>query len=157
MTDWPTTKRVGPLILGSVLQPLAGRPLLAHVIDTADRLTLDHHVHRPDRGPAFAAVGKYNEFDQLRVAGVRAADLKGYQYSRDDVDAYAVESQKRAKAAWDDGRFAKSVITVRDQNGIPILVENRVVNVGMGIYQQMCHRGALGRDDHGSRRGRATR
>ena len=36
---------------------------------------------------AFAGVGKDNEFDQLRVAGVRAADLKGYQYSRDDVDA----------------------------------------------------------------------
>jgi proteasome alpha subunit len=36
---------------------------------------------------AFAGVGKYNEFDQLRVAGVRTADLKGYQYSRDDVDA----------------------------------------------------------------------
>ena len=36
---------------------------------------------------AFAGVGKYNEFDQLRVAGVRAADLKGYQFSRDDVDA----------------------------------------------------------------------
>ena len=36
---------------------------------------------------AFAGVGKYNEFDQLRVAGVRAADLKGYQYSREDVDA----------------------------------------------------------------------
>lgn len=36
---------------------------------------------------AFAGAGKYNEFDQLRVAGVRAADLKGFQYSRDDVDA----------------------------------------------------------------------
>jgi len=36
---------------------------------------------------AFAGVGKYDEFDQLRVAGVRAADLKGFQYSRDDVDA----------------------------------------------------------------------
>ena len=36
---------------------------------------------------AFAGVGRYNEFDQLRVAGVRAADLKGFQYSRDDVDA----------------------------------------------------------------------
>jgi proteasome alpha subunit len=35
----------------------------------------------------FAGVGRYNEFDQLRVAGVRAADLKGFQYSRDDVDA----------------------------------------------------------------------
>lgn len=35
----------------------------------------------------FAGVGKYNEFDQLRVAGVRHADTKGYAYSRDDVDA----------------------------------------------------------------------
>ena len=34
---------------------------------------------------AFAAVGKYNEFEQLRVAGIRLADMKGYQYARDDV------------------------------------------------------------------------
>lgn len=36
---------------------------------------------------AFAGVGKYNEFDTLRVAGVRHADMKGYAYSREDVDA----------------------------------------------------------------------
>ena len=42
---------------------------------------------------AFAGVGKYNEFDQLRVAGVRAADIKGYQYSRDDVDARSLANQ----------------------------------------------------------------
>ena len=36
---------------------------------------------------AFAGVGKYNEFDSLRIAGVRHADLKGFQYSREDVDA----------------------------------------------------------------------
>ena len=36
---------------------------------------------------AFAGVGKYNEFDQLRIAGIRHADLKGYSYSREDVDA----------------------------------------------------------------------
>src|ERR1700722_1063520 len=36
---------------------------------------------------AFAGVGKYNEFDQLRDAGIRNADTKGYAYSRDDVDA----------------------------------------------------------------------
>ena len=42
---------------------------------------------------AFAGVGKYNEFDQLRVAGVRAADLKGYQFSRDDVDARSLANQ----------------------------------------------------------------
>jgi acetyl-CoA C-acetyltransferase len=43
------------------------------------------------------------------------ATLDGY--SRDDVDAYAVESQRRAARAWDEGRFARSVITVRDQAG----------------------------------------
>ena len=42
---------------------------------------------------AFAGVGKYNEFDQLRVAGVRAAELKGYQYSREDVDARGLANQ----------------------------------------------------------------
>ncbi len=36
---------------------------------------------------AFAGVGKYNEYDQLRVAGVRHADTKGFAYSREDVDA----------------------------------------------------------------------
>ncbi|MEY3020029.1 MAG: proteasome subunit alpha [Actinomycetota bacterium] len=35
----------------------------------------------------FAAVGRYNEFEQLRVAGIRLADLKGYQYAREDVSA----------------------------------------------------------------------
>ena len=42
---------------------------------------------------AFAGVGRYNEFDQLRVAGVRAADIKGFQYSRDDVDARSLANQ----------------------------------------------------------------
>ena len=42
-------------------------------------------------------------------------------FSRDDVDAYAMESQKRAAKAWEEGRFAKSVVAVKDQNGIPIL------------------------------------
>jgi proteasome alpha subunit len=36
---------------------------------------------------AFAGVGRYNEFDSLRTAGVRLADLRGYSYSREDVDA----------------------------------------------------------------------
>ncbi len=36
---------------------------------------------------AFGGVGRFSEYDQLRQAGVRAADLKGYQYSREDVDA----------------------------------------------------------------------
>jgi len=42
---------------------------------------------------AFAGVGKYNEFDSLRIAGVRAADLKGYSYSREDVDARSLANQ----------------------------------------------------------------
>ena len=42
---------------------------------------------------AFAGVGKYNEFDQLRIAGVRAADLKGFTYSREDVDARSLANQ----------------------------------------------------------------
>ncbi len=44
-----------------------------------------------------------------------------YGFSRDEVDAYAVESQKRAKTAWDDGRFANSVVSVKDINGLTIL------------------------------------
>jgi len=39
---------------------------------------------------AFAGVGKYNEFENLRIAGVRHADLKGYSYSRGDVTAKAL-------------------------------------------------------------------
>ena len=42
---------------------------------------------------AFAGVGKYNEFDQLRIAGVRHADLKGYAYSRADVEARSLANQ----------------------------------------------------------------
>jgi acetyl-CoA C-acetyltransferase len=44
-----------------------------------------------------------------------------YGFSRDDVDAYAVESQKRAAKAWDEGRFKKSVMSVKDVNGLTIL------------------------------------
>ncbi len=47
-----------------------------------------------------------------------------YGFSRDDVDAYAVESQKRAAKSWDEGRFKKSVITVKDVNGLPILAKD---------------------------------
>jgi len=47
-----------------------------------------------------------------------------YGFSRADVDAYAVESQKRTAAAWDEGRFARAVITVRDVNGLPILAKD---------------------------------
>jgi acetyl-CoA C-acetyltransferase len=47
-----------------------------------------------------------------------------YGFSRDDVDAYAVESQKRAAAAWGDGRFDHSVAPVKDVNGLTILAKD---------------------------------
>ncbi|MCP1168646.1 acetyl-CoA C-acetyltransferase [Limimaricola litoreus] len=52
-----------------------------------------------------------------------SADIIATQYgfSRDDVDAFAVESQRRAKAAWDAGHFDRSVVPVRDINGLTIL------------------------------------
>lgn len=50
-----------------------------------------------------------------------------YGFSRDDVDAYAVESQKRAARAWKEGRFSKSVIGVKDQLGVTILNHDETV------------------------------
>jgi acetyl-CoA C-acetyltransferase len=47
-----------------------------------------------------------------------------YGFSRDDVDAYAVESQKRAAMAWDEGRFDRSVAPVKDVNGLTILAKD---------------------------------
>jgi acetyl-CoA C-acetyltransferase len=47
-----------------------------------------------------------------------------YGFSRDDVDAYAVESQKRAGQSWDEGRFKNSVVPVKDVNGITLLAKD---------------------------------
>src|SRR5271163_4210944 len=47
-----------------------------------------------------------------------------YGFSRDDVDAYAVQSQQRAGKAWDEGRFNKSVVPVKDVNGLTILAKD---------------------------------
>ncbi len=47
-----------------------------------------------------------------------------YGFSRDDVDAYAVESQKRAGKSWEDGRFKNSVVPVKDINGITLLAKD---------------------------------
>jgi len=44
-----------------------------------------------------------------------------YGFSRDDADQLAMESQKRAKKAWDEKRFEKSIVAVNDINGLPIL------------------------------------
>ncbi len=61
-----------------------------------------------------------------------AADLIAtkYGFSRDDVDTYAVQSQERAARAWDEGRFKKSVVPVKDVNGITILAKDEHIRPG---------------------------
>ena len=51
-------------------------------------------------------------------------------FSRDDVDAYAVESQKRAETSWKEGRFSKSVVAVKDINGLTILDKDEHMRPG---------------------------
>jgi acetyl-CoA C-acetyltransferase len=51
-------------------------------------------------------------------------------FSRDDVDAYAVESQKRAAKAWDEGRFKKSIVPIKDVNGLTILAKDEHMRPG---------------------------
>jgi proteasome alpha subunit len=78
---------------------------------------------------AFAGVGKYNEFDQLRVAGVRAADLKGYQYSRDDVDARSLANS-----------YAQMLGNIFTHEMKPMEVEILVAEVGLDpAGDQMFH------------------
>jgi len=61
-----------------------------------------------------------------------SADLIATQYgfTREQADALAVESQIRAKAAWDDNRFAKSIVPILDQNGLPILDHDEFMRPG---------------------------
>jgi acetyl-CoA C-acetyltransferase len=53
-----------------------------------------------------------------------------YGFTRDDADALAVESQRRAVQAWKEGRFAKSVLDIRDQNGLSILNRDEYIRPG---------------------------
>ena len=79
----------------------------------------------------FGGVGKYNEFDQLRVMGVRAADLKGYQYSRDDVDARSLANN-----------YAQILGQIFTHEVKPLEVEILVAEVGAaadGSSDQMFH------------------
>jgi acetyl-CoA C-acetyltransferase len=72
---------------------------------------------------AAIAVDPSIAMDQYFVPQGISADIIAteYGFTRDEADALAVESQRRAKVAWDEGRFSKSVIGINDQNGIPIL------------------------------------
>src|SRR5690625_2533543 len=67
----------------------------------------------------FAAVGKYNEFENLRVAGVRYADLRGYAYDRSDVTARALANA-----------YAQTLGTVFTTEAKPLEVEIVVAEVG---------------------------
>jgi len=80
---------------------------------------------------AFAGVGKYNEFDQLRIAGVRHADLKGYSFSREDVDARSLANQ-----------YAQSLGQVFTHEMKPMEVEILVAEIGNeedGSTDQLFH------------------
>ncbi len=78
------------------------------------------------------AVDPYLAMKSYFVPQGISADLIAtkYGFSRDDCDAYAVESQKRAAAARKSGKFANSLFTVRDQNGLPILDNDEQIREG---------------------------
>jgi proteasome alpha subunit len=73
---------------------------------------------------AFGGVGKYNEYDQLRVAGVRHADTKGYAYSREDVDARSLANL-----------YAQYLGNVFTHEMKPLEVEILVAELGEGENQ----------------------
>jgi proteasome alpha subunit len=78
---------------------------------------------------AFAGVGKYNEFDQLRIAGVRHADLKGYSYSREDVNARSLANQ-----------YAQILGQIFTHDLKPMEVEILVAEIGVDqAHDQMFH------------------
>lgn len=85
-------------------------------------------VESMSRVPMFASGGAWMTdpdvaFKTYFVPQGISADLVAtkYGFSRDDVDAYSVESQKRAANAWDNGYFTDSILPVEDQNGLTIL------------------------------------
>jgi len=81
--------------------------------------TLLHKVSEIYDRIAFAGVGKYNEFENLRVAGVRLADVKGYSYSRGDVSAKSLANA-----------YSQALGNIFTQDIKPFEVEVLVVEVG---------------------------
>jgi len=102
-----------------------GRPLVATVYADGVLICSEnpsrslHKVSEIYDRIAFGGVGKYNEFDQLRRAGVQHADLKGYQFSRDDVDARSLANL-----------YAQYMGAVFTHEMKPLEVEILVVEVG---------------------------
>jgi proteasome alpha subunit len=81
--------------------------------------TLLHKISEIYDRIAFAGVGKYNEFENLRVAGVRHADVKGYSYSRGDVSAKSLANA-----------YSQALGNLFTQDIKPFEVEVLVVEVG---------------------------
>ena len=81
--------------------------------------TLLHKVSEIYDRIAFAGVGKYNEFENLRIAGIRHADVKGYSYSRGDVTAKALANA-----------YSQALGNIFTQDIKPFEVEVLVVEVG---------------------------
>jgi proteasome alpha subunit len=78
---------------------------------------------------AFAAVGKYNEFENLRVAGIRLADLRGYSYDRRDVTARALANA-----------YAQTLGTIFTEQQKPYEVELCVAEVGASSEEDQLYR-----------------
>ncbi len=78
---------------------------------------------------AFAAVGKYNEFENLRLAGVRYADLRGYQYDRRDVTGRGLANA-----------YAQTLGTIFTESGKPYEVELVVAEVGANQAEDSMYR-----------------
>jgi acetyl-CoA C-acetyltransferase len=103
----------------------------AEIMSGQHRMTVGGGVESMSRVGIGAAGGAWPVDPSIAIAtyflpqGI-SADLIAtkYGFSRDDVDAYAVESQKRAAMSWEEGRFKNSVMTVRDCNGLPILAKD---------------------------------
>lgn len=81
---------------------------------------------------AAVAVDPTVAMDQYFVPQGISADIIAteYGFSRDDADQLAVASQKRAAEAWEDGRFDKSIVTVKDVNGLTILDRDEYLRPG---------------------------
>jgi proteasome alpha subunit len=90
---------------------------------------------------AFAAVGKYNEFENLRVAGVRLADLRGYSYDRRDVTGRSLANA-----------YAQTLGTIFTETQKPYEVEIVVAEIGETVHDDQLYRltfdGSVG-DEHG--------
>ena len=82
-------------------------------------LEYDNGVLLLAENPSFAGVGRYNEFEMLRKAGIRQADLMGYLYSREDVTAQAVATG-----------FAEALGAIFSREQKPYEVEVLVAEVG---------------------------